>query len=171
MKIRRRALLLGAGALPLLAAKNRWSICSETFAGMDFVSACKAARRTGYSGIEIEPAHLGTDPASLSPMRRNEIRTSMEGEGLICVGLHSMLKAPPGMHLTTPDEGVRRKSWDYFARLIDLAADLADKPVMVLGSSKQRAAIDGATVAEAVSRLTEGLQRLAPVAESRRQGS
>src|SRR4051794_5580511 len=82
MKIRRRALLLGAGALPLLAAKNRWSICSETFAGMDFVSACKAARRTGYSGIEIEPAHLGIDPASLSPMRRKEFRTSMEGEGL-----------------------------------------------------------------------------------------
>lgn len=167
MKISRRTLLLGAGASPLLAAKNRWSICSETFAGTDFASACNAAKKTGYSGIEIEPAHLHSDPASLPPVQRKEIRSVIAGEGLTCVGFHSMLKTPAGMHLTTPDAGVRRKTWDYFARLIDLAADLADKPVMVLGSSKQRAAIDGATVADAVGHLTEGLQRLAPAARTR----
>ncbi|HUQ94251.1 MAG TPA: sugar phosphate isomerase/epimerase family protein [Bryobacteraceae bacterium] len=168
MSITRRSLLLGAAALPCLAAGNRWSICSETFAGMDFNSACKAARRSGYAGIEIEPAHLGPDPASLPFSRRKEIRAAIEAENLTCVGLHSMFKAPAGLHLTTPDAAVRRKTWAYFAKLIDLAADLGDNPVLVLGSSKQRAAIDGATVADAVARLTEGLQQLAPAAVSRK---
>lgn len=167
MSIARRAFLLGTAGLPAWAAKKRWAICSETFVGLDFVSACKAARRIGYSGIEVEPAHLHPDPAGLTQAQRREIRSAIQDEGLVCVGIHSILKAPPGMHLTTPDKSVRRKSWDYFTRLIDLAADLADRPVMVLGSSKQRAAIDGATVEEATLRLTEGLQELASHAEQR----
>lgn len=168
MSIGRRTLLMGAAALPALAAANRWAVCSETFAGMDFVSACKAAKRLGYAAMEVEPAHLSSDPASLPPGRRRELRSAMEGEGLRFAGLHSMLKAPAGMHLTTPNATVRQTTWDYFARLVDLAADLGDRPVMVLGSSKQRAAIDGATVEQAVARLTEGLSKLAPQAESRK---
>jgi sugar phosphate isomerase/epimerase len=38
---------------------------------------------------------------------------------------------------------------------------------MVLGSSKQRQAVDGVTRADAAARLTEGLQRLTPQAEQR----
>lgn len=168
MRMRRRDLLLGAAAWPLVAATERWAICSETFAGLEFIASCKAAKRLGYSAIEVEPAHLSTDPASLPASRRRELRSAIEGEGLRFAGLHSMLKAPAGMHLTAPNPALRAKTWDYFARLIDLAGDLGDRPVMVLGSSKQRAAIDGATVEEAVARLIEGLRKLAPLAASRK---
>jgi len=171
MRMRRRTFLLGCAA-PLLAgrpnpAQNRLAICSETFTGMTFAEACKAARRTGYAGIEIEPAHLGPDPAALSAAQRLEVRRVTESEGLQYVGLHSFLKAPAGLHLTTPDGAVRRRSWDYFARLIDLAADLGDRPVMVLGSSKQRQAIEGTKPQEAVKLLTDGLRKMAPLAEKR----
>jgi sugar phosphate isomerase/epimerase len=168
MKLKRRSFLLGCAA-PLLLGKtqNRYSICSETFAGLSFAAACKAARRTGYSGIEIEPAGLGDDPAALSPAERRGIRSMIASEGLEYVGLHSFLKAPAGLHLTTADAAVRAKSWDYFARVIDLAADLGERPVMVLGSSKQRAALSGTTAQDAVARLTEGLKMLAPVAQGR----
>jgi D-psicose/D-tagatose/L-ribulose 3-epimerase len=60
-----------------------------------------------------------------------------------------------------PDE--RSRAHD----LIDLAADFGERPVMVLGSSKQRALIDGAAKADGVARLTEGLHALAPRAEAR----
>jgi D-psicose/D-tagatose/L-ribulose 3-epimerase len=168
MTMKRRSFLLGCAA-PLLAGKthSRYSICSETFAGMNFAAACKAARRTGYGGIEIEPAGLGDDPAALSPTERRAIRRTIADEGLEYVGLHSFLKAPAGLHLTTADAAVRTKSWDYFARVIDLAADLGERPVMVLGSSKQRAALPGTTPQDAVARLTEGLQKIAPVAQRR----
>ena len=167
MKIGRRTLLLG-GAAPLLATPpNRFAICSETFEGMRLPEACRAARRCGFAAIEIDPSQLGPDPAALSTGARQELRSIIEGEGLGYVGLHSFLKAPAGLHLTIPDAAVRSRSWDYFGRLIDLAADLGDKPVMVLGSSKQRAAINGAKPAEAAERLAEGLSGLAPHAEHR----
>lgn len=167
MSMRRRSFLLGITGLPAFAAKNRWAICSETFVGSDFISACKLARQVGYAGIEIEPAHLGPDPANLPSPQRREFRSAIKNEGLTCVGMHSMLKSPAGLHLTTPDETVRSKSWEYFARLIDLAADLADRPVMVLGSSKQRSTVNGASVHDATARLNEGLHGLAKHAEHR----
>ena len=52
-------------ALPDRAkSSRRFGICSETFAGLDFPAACRAAAQAGYTGIEIEPAHLGPDPAA-----------------------------------------------------------------------------------------------------------
>ena len=167
--ISRRSALWSIASLPLLSAKGsaRFGICSETFAGLDFPSACRAAAMIGYRGIEVEPAHLAPDPAALSASHRKRLRESIAERGLACIGLHSFLKAPAGLHLTTPDPQVRSRSWDYFARLIDLAADLADKPVMVLGSSKQRQAIDGATPRDARQRLIDGLSILAPVAAGR----
>ena len=167
MTIDRRSLLLGSTAPLFALSGNRFSICSETFVGMSFAKACKVAKRIGYAGIEIDPAHLSADPASLIPSERREIRRTIAAEGLRYVGLHSFLKAPAGLHLTAPDKAVRRKSWDYFAHMVDLAADLGDKPVMVLGSSKQRATVDGATQAEAVQRLKDGLPGLTQNAELR----
>jgi sugar phosphate isomerase/epimerase len=167
--ISRRSVLCGIAALPLAAARpeRRFAICSETFTGMDFASACRAAAKIGYEGIEIEPAHLGPDPAALTPDDRKRIRQMMREFGLACVGLHSFLKAPAGLHLTTSDEAIRKRSWNYFARLIDLAADLTDRPVMVFGSSKQRQAIDGVTPQLAKQRLIDGLKTLSPLAASR----
>ncbi len=169
IKISRRSALGVLAAVPLAAAKtpSRFAICSETFVGMDFASACRAAARIGYRGIEIEPSHLSPDPAALSGSRRTEIRKTIRDQGMNCVGLHSFLKAPAGLHLTVSDAGVRQRSWDYFSRLIDLAADVADDPLMILGSSKQRQAVDGTTPAEAKRRLIEGLGAMAPLAQRR----
>ena len=167
MSILRRTFLLGGPALVAGVLSIPVAICSETFAGMSFAEACKAARRTGYDGIEIEPAHLDADPAALSQSRRREIRRMMDGEGLRCPGLHAFLKSPAGMHLTTADGAVRARSWEYFARLVDLAADLAEGPVMVLGSGRQREATAGTGPQDAVLRLTDGLQALAPTAGKR----
>jgi sugar phosphate isomerase/epimerase len=169
VRLTRRALLGAATAAAFAggARSFRLAICSETFAGMQFAEACRAARRTGYTGLEVAPADLGPDPAGLPPERRRQIRGVIADSGLTYVGTHSLLAVPKGLHLTTPDRAVREKSWDYFRRLIDLSADLGTGTVMVLGSSKQRAAVNGATVAEATGRLEEGLARLAPAAQAR----
>jgi D-psicose/D-tagatose/L-ribulose 3-epimerase len=167
MKVPRRSLLLGWAAPLLARPRPRLAICSETFAGVSFAEACAAARRTGYEGIEIEPAHLSPDPAALSGPERLGIRRAMNSEGLQCVGLHSLFKAPPGLHLTTPDATVRRRSWDYFSRLIDLAADISPATILVLGSAKQRSAVDGAAPSDATRRLIDGLSALAPHAMER----
>jgi len=135
--ISRRALLAGAAALRAIcseaAAKPlRFGICNETFANHPFVEACKAAKKAGYTGIEIAPYTLAEDP--------REIRRIMREEGLTFIGLHSLLSEPQGLHITTTDAYIRRRSWEHLARLVDVCSSLGSNGVMVLGSGKQRSA-------------------------------
>ena len=183
MKPTRREILYGAAAMtagwacsqdetpttPVPAGPYRFrlAICNETFDGWSFADACKGTVRTGYEAIEIGPHVLSDDPCSISPKRRREMRGIMASEGVVCVGIHNILKAPAWLHVTTPDQGRRAKSWDYFRGLIDLCADLGGDGLMIFGSSRQRNTVDGATREEATDRLAAGLAEVAPHAEAR----
>ena len=164
----RRECAISMLATPLFGAQGfRWAVCSETFPGESFERICQLTRSTGYTGLEIDPSNLSADPAALSAAERSSFRNTMVAQGVRYVGMHSFLKAPKGLHLTTPDAAVRNRSWEYFGRLIDLAGDLGEGAVMVLGSSRQRQAIEGVTPAQAAEHLAHGLTRLAPHAEKR----
>src|SRR5207247_888364 len=168
MKMTRRALLGAAAACRATAAYPfRLAICNETFQRMSLPEACNAARQTGYSGIEIAPFTLAEDPAAIPSARRREIRELIVQTGLTFVGLHSLLAAPKGLHVTTPDKAVRDRSWNYVRRLIDLCADLGPNGLLVFGSGKQRSAVAGSSVTDATRRFEDGLARLAPAAAGR----
>jgi sugar phosphate isomerase/epimerase len=143
------------------------SICNETFEGWSFEEACRGAREAGFSGLEIAPFTLSDDPATLPPGRRAELRATLAGEGLALVGLHWLLKTPPGLHVTTPDAALRSRSWDYVRRLVDLCADLGEGGVLVFGSGKGRSPTGGSTRDEALGRFEEGMAGVAPHAEER----
>ena len=146
----------------------RLAICNETFQGWDVADGFRGALDTGYTGIEIAPFTLSDDPASVPASRRREYRDVMESEGLGYVGLHSLLTVPLGeLHVTTPDNAVRDRSWEYFRSLIDLCADLGDGGMMILGSGRQRRAVGGSTVADATKRLRDGLAGVADHAQQR----
>jgi sugar phosphate isomerase/epimerase len=145
----------------------RLAVCNETFAGWSFAEACRGAREAGFTGLEIAPFTLSPDPASLSSARRAELKTIMAGEGLVAIGLHALLTAPKGLHVTTPDAALRARSWGYLRSLVDLCGDLGDGGLLVFGSGKARSTTGGATRAEAAGRIEEGLARLAPHAEAR----
>jgi D-psicose/D-tagatose/L-ribulose 3-epimerase len=145
----------------------RLAICNETFQGWTFVEMCKGARRLGYTGVEIAPFTLGGDPASLPAAQRKELRTIMASEGVGYVGLHAILTVPQGLHVTTTDETVRRRSWMYVRQVVDLAADLGDGALVVFGSGKQRSTVGGSSVKDATSRFQEGLAEVAPIAKAR----
>lgn len=151
---------------------NRFAVCSETFQEADFGRTCRMAAELGYRGIELDPSTLANDPVSLSGAERAALRADMQASGLAYVGLHNALKSRSRkLHLTTGDEAMRKATWDYFRQLVDLAADLhsggGEAPVIVLGSGKQRDAIDGVAPAAAMARVAEGLGALAPHAEAR----
>ena len=146
----------------------RHSICNEIFQGWDFAQACHFMRGTGYEGIEIAPFTLAEDPATIGSERRRELRTIIENEGLEFVGLHWLLAAPKGLHVTTADDALRARSWDHIRKLIDLCAALGDNGVMVFGSPKQREASGGTTVEEATRRFADGLASVAAQAAFRR---
>ncbi len=145
----------------------RHSICNEVYKGWDFAAACRDMRSAGYEGIEIAPFTLSDDPARVPPAKRREYREAITGEGLTFVGLHWLMVAPPGLHVTTPDQARRERSWLHIRNLIDLCADLGPNGVMVFGSPMQRAATGGSTPEEARERFVEGLAAVAGHAAER----
>lgn len=150
------------------SSRFQLAICNETFQGWDFAAACRGAIETGYTGVEIAPFTLSDDPASIAADVRRECRDILGSEGLGYVGLHSLLTVPAGeLHITTPNGAIRNRSWEYFRRLIDLCADLGDAGMMILGSGRQRRAVEGSSVEDATKRLRDGLASVAGHAADR----
>jgi sugar phosphate isomerase/epimerase len=144
----------------------RHAICNEAFEKWDFTEACRAIRAAGYAGIEIAPFTLAEEPLQISPGRRKECRGIIDAEGLAFVGLHWLMVSPKGLHVTTPDNAVRERSWRHIDHLIDLCAELGGG-VMVFGSPFQRATTGGSSRAEATRRYVEGLASVASHAGER----
>lgn len=151
-----------------MAYVYRHAICNEVYQDWPFHEACKSIRRIGYTGIEIAPFTLAETPAEIPVALRRQYRATISSEGLRFVGLHWLMVAPKGLHVTTPDDALRARGWEHIRHLIDLCADLGDGAVMVFGSPKQRCTVDGSTPAEARARFQEGLAAVAGHAMERR---
>jgi sugar phosphate isomerase/epimerase len=145
----------------------RLAMCNEVYEKRPFGETCSSIRKAGYTGIEIAPFTLAEDARAITPARRKELASAIEGEGLEFAGLHWLMVGPKGMHVTTPDETVRERSWDYVRCLVDLCADLGPRGVMVFGSPKQRATTSGLSREEATRHFVEGLAGVAPHAAER----
>ena len=150
----------------------RFAVCNELWGKTDFSAVCKQVREIGYEGIEIAPFTLAERPADISEQRRRELSNIITGEGLAFVGLHWLLVSPEGLHATTSDTALRKRTWEHVHELVDLCADLAgskveENGVMVFGSPKQRSTVNGMTPREAVGIFTSEVANLAAHAESR----
>src|ERR1017187_8418058 len=145
----------------------RHSICNEAFDKWPFAGACKAIRKAGYTGIEIAPYTLAETPVEITAAQRAEYRGIIASEGLSFVGLHWLMVSPKGLHVTGPETGLRRRSWDHIRALIDLCADLGPDGVMVFGSPQQRKTTGGLTREQATRNFIDGLAGVAPQAAQR----
>jgi sugar phosphate isomerase/epimerase len=145
----------------------RHAICNEIFQSWSFADAAKFVRDTGYIGLEIAPFTLAESPRDISLPQRAEYRDILNSENLSFVGLHWLMVSPKDLHVTTPDQSLRERSWQHIRDLIDLCADLGPSGVMVFGSPVQRSTTEGSTVEEATERYVEGLSSVAPHAEER----
>jgi D-psicose/D-tagatose/L-ribulose 3-epimerase len=145
----------------------RHAMCNEPFGQRPFPETCRALRQAGYTGIEIAPFTLAEAPGEISPAQRAEYRSIIQAEGMGFAGLHWLMVSPKGLHVTTPDAALRRRSWDHIRALIDLCADLGPGAVMVFGSPQQRSTTGGLTRAEATRHFVDGLAEVAPQAEAR----
>ncbi len=142
----------------------RLSVCNELYGETDFAASCRSIKAAGWDGIEIAPFTLLTDATRLSSARRREIRDIVVSEGLEFVGLHWLTVGPQGLHVTTSQEKVRARSWEYVRGLIALCADLrpdgAAGGVMVFGSPGQRKTAGGLTTAQAEQNYIDGVRSI-----------
>ncbi len=86
--------------------------------------------------------------------------------GLEFAGLHWLLAKPEGLHITTSDKTLRRKSWNHLRRLVDATAELGGGN-LILGSPKQRCSGPGQSREQATSILRDELAAIAPYAAER----
>lgn len=142
----------------------RFAICNELFADWSIDETLGYVAALGYAGLELAPYTLAPVATALSRQQRLAVRASARAHGVALVGLHWLLAAPPGLHLTHPDAGVRAHTIRHMEGLIELAADL-EAPLLVLGSPRQRSALPPYTPAQATEILGDGLRRLAGRAE------
>jgi len=138
----------------------RYAACNELVHDRPFAEACALIARHGYQGIELAPYSLADDPLRIPPAQTRELRRTIQDAGLDCVGLHWLLKAPPGLHITTLDNGVRRRSWDAVRSLVDFCREVGGS-LVVLGSGKQRGT-QGISRDAATAILRDELAGLAP---------
>ena len=153
------------------AAKHfNLSVCNELYGETDFAVSCQSIRRAGWTGIEVAPFTLMQDATRLPAERRREVRDIIVSEGLAFVGLHWLTVGPEGLHVTTPDESVRRRSWEYVRGLVELCSDLrpdgGPSGVMVFGSPMQRGTTDGLTRAQAEANFIDGVRTIVPDLEA-----
>jgi sugar phosphate isomerase/epimerase len=142
----------------------KFAICNETFRDWPLEKAFDFAADCGYSGMEIAPFTLAEQANQISTGQRAEIGRLAERAGLEIVGLHWLLAKTEGLHLTSPDAEVRRKTADYLADLARLCFDLGGR-VMVFGSPKQRCLPPGVARQSAMNYATEVFQQVFPILE------
>jgi len=154
------------------AASGEWSgfkyaMCNESMAELSWAEQCRIVSDAGYEGIEIAAFTLVKEGVQeITPSGRKKMVSIMKNAGLECAGLHWLLAPPPkGLHFTTPDAAVRRKTVAYLDTLIDFCGDLGG-PYMIFGSPKQRDT-RGISVEQAKKYFAEGLAAVADHAQQR----
>jgi sugar phosphate isomerase/epimerase len=115
----------------------RYAICNETFEGWDHERVCRFVAALGYTGLELAPFTLAPRITEVTQQRRQELRQQAEANGVQIIGLHWLLAKTEGLHLTSTDESVRRRTADYLIELARCCHDLGGD-LMVFGSPAQR---------------------------------
>lgn len=135
----------------------RYAVCNELFAGWDLPRICATVAEIGYQGLELAPFTFAPEGVRPEDSRQwAEIGRTITGAGLQPVGLHWLLVGPPGLHLTSRDASVRRRTADYLCTLVDCCAETGGR-VLVLGSPKQRNLEAGMAPAEGMELAAETL--------------
>src|ERR1700736_773185 len=138
----------------------RYAICNETFEGWDHERVCRLVAGLGYTGLEVAPFTLAPRVTDITPQQRRTLRCQAEASGLRILGLHWLLAKTEGLHLTSPDEAVRRRTADYLIELAHCCHDLGGD-LMVFGSPAQRRIPAGYTRTQAADFAVDTFRRAA----------
>ena len=145
----------------------KYAMCNESMVELSWSEQCRIVSDAGYHGIEIAAFTLVKEGVQeINQTKRKEMVSVMKDSNLECIGLHWLLAPPPkGLHFTTPDAEIRRKTVAYLDTLIDFCGDLGGSR-MIFGSPKQRDT-RGISVEQAKEHFAEGLLSVADHAQRR----
>lgn len=140
------------------------AICNETFRDWPFDRAFGFAAECGYRGIEVAPFTISDYVTDISAAKRTEVRKQAEKAGVEIIGLHWLLARTKGIHLTSPDRDVRRKTAEYLGELARFVADLGGSR-LIFGSPQQRNLLPGVNRQQALKYAAEVVDEALPMLE------
>lgn len=144
----------------------KFAMCNEFCVDWPIEDCFKLAADTGYDGVEVAPYTIADSVLDISPSRREQIRAAAAAAGVEVIGLHWLLVKPAGLYLNCPDRGLRERTRDYFAALIDCCADFGGDR-LVIGSPKNRNLLPGVTWEQAWKYTVESFKSLLDRAQER----
>lgn len=136
----------------------RYAICNETFENWDHAGVCRTVAELGYQGLEIAPFTLAPRITDVTPQERQTLRKQAEDRGLKIIGLHWLLAKTEGLHVTSPNSDIRRRTAEYLVELAHCCRDLGGD-LMVFGSPAQRRIPAGASRAQATEYAVDTFQQ------------
>ena len=142
----------------------KFAICNETFLDWPLNRAFAFAAECGYTGIEVAPFTLGSSAGEISSAQRAEVVRLAADDGLEIIGLHWLLAKTQGIHLTSPDAAIRRRTTEYLTDLAHLCRDLGGS-LMVLGSPQQRNLTPGVSAANGIRYAADVIRDALPALE------
>jgi sugar phosphate isomerase/epimerase len=142
----------------------KFAICNETFRDWPIDKGLAFAAECGYTGVEIAPFTIAPDVREITAGQRAEVLKAAGAAGLEIIGLHWLLAKTEGLHVTSPDSAVRRRTAEYLKELARFCADLGGR-LMVFGSPQQRNLAPGMDAKEGMDCAEEVLSRVLPVLE------
>ncbi|MEM7201056.1 MAG: sugar phosphate isomerase/epimerase family protein [Planctomycetota bacterium] len=139
----------------------RFAICNELFEGWSFADVCEHVAAVGYAGLELAPFTLAPSAHELTNAQCRTLRATAAAAGLEIVGLHWLLAKTEGLHLTSPEVGVRDRTAAYLRDLARACHELGGS-VMIFGSPGQRSLLPGVSVDQAFDHAVEVFSAITP---------
>lgn len=141
----------------------KFSMCTAVFGMHDLHDTIRRAAEIGFDAVEITAAkHL---PVESTKERRAEVKGWLDEAGIACSGLHYIWDG--SVKLATKDKEQNEKACEYLCKVIDVAADLDAKTVIVGSGGATRHLDDEADREEAAKCVAEVLRRAGDYAQTK----
>jgi sugar phosphate isomerase/epimerase len=140
------------------------STCSEHFMGWSIEKILQQAAQLGYDGVEVAPFTIADSVTKISSKKRTQIRRVARESGIEIAGLHWLLGNTQGLHISDPDERIRKRTREYIKALIQFCADLGGR-FLVHGSSQQRTVKEGWDFEESWKRARQTFESCLEIAK------
>ena len=140
----------------------KFCICNEIFQQWPLRDQFEAAADMGFEAIEIAPFTIDNSVRNITAETRSHIRELSAEFGVEVAGIHWLLAATAGYHVSDPDAQVRRRTVEYFQDLVRFGLDIGAR-LEVVGSPQQRSVQPGVTHEQAWAWFKEAMTACAQV--------
>ncbi len=134
----------------------KFSMCTAVYGMHDLHDTIDRAAMHGFDAVELTAAlHL---PVGGTQQYRREVKGWIRDAGLECSALHYIFDG--SVKLATSDRDLNAKCADYLCKVVDVAADMDAKTVIIGSGGTTRSVDDGVDRAEAARCMADVIRKV-----------